>query len=579
MVVRSSRSNIKSSINSKSNKMVKNFRPPLKNYSRKRAKLPQTAEERALPMQTVVGIGTLNQKQASRMANKDKRERLAELDKRIDTPFGKPAAECPTIGIPNDTRGLTNDQAQEQANIGIMMRRVSKEEENKYPSKGQVQPFVVVEPGRLRVVAQCKQHNEYAYESDYKNEVDDMTGAGEQLNLAHAPAVAENDIKAAFYHRRLSPEASSFYRFRIDGQLYEFAALPMGLAVSAEYMHIITNIAAGNPRYVELQFAAQCPVKVWIDNIGYHGTDAMVRRAAQKLAENCKLLGLTLKYETKVHTREEDPIFTFCGVTYNLSKKTAAVAEKTLNKMPKVCPASLTAIEFESFIGRVIFCAQVHQIPLIRYWWLLKWARRQYNGLNNGEMSPDQTINFPDKRQRELTELMQTFYGEHEVVAQKTRGTEATLFSDATLTGWGAVLVFSSGRILSVGGKFSESELEAHKSINGFEALALQKGMQAFTKALQEVKELKILVDNTSVEANTRRANARAADLVEPIRRIWDMLISSRMSVHVGYIATDANPADSISRGALVDANQALKQANGERNWRSGAGQRLVIKK
>jgi hypothetical protein len=85
-------------------------------------------------------------------------------------------------------------------------------------------------------------------------------------------------------------------------------------------------------------------------------------------------------------------------------------------------------------------------------------------------------------------------------------------------------------------------------------------------------------VDNTSTEAGARKANARASDLVEPLRSAWADIIDLEIIMRVGYVPTDENPADAISRGKMLQVKKARKQAEKDMYENRQKGVALVTK-
>ena len=78
-----------------------------------------------------------------------------------------------------------------------------------------------------------------------------------------------------------------------------------------------------------------------------------------------------------------------------------------------------------------------------------------------------------------------------------------TLYTDASLSGWGAIAIRSDGVISVVAGRWQEEE-EAH-SINILEGKALVNGVEGLDMDYM----LDIHVDNTSLLYNVRRSRSR----------------------------------------------------------------------
>ncbi len=202
-------------------------------------------------------------------------------------------------------------------------------------------------------------------------------------------------------------------------------------------------------------------------------------------------------------------------------------------------------------------------------WWALKWARRFFNKLNRGEILPDDQVQIAGVHRASLEYWLSTASTPH-VVNRELNGRTATLFTDATLTGWGAVLVYDNDRLLVSGGRFTSHQSDG--DICRKEAWAIDNALAAFAAPLRAIGRIHMFVDNTSVVAAMRRGMPRADSLVEPVRNAWQKLIGSRVSLYIEYIRTDMNPADPVSREKYVSIEQAKMAIGTHQNQRKGAG-------
>ena len=422
--------------------------------------------------------------------------------------------------------------------------------ESRDPSRGFINVFTVVEEAkhRQRLIHWTKPQNEAAYtQHNYKCEIDDLQHISNFLPAVYTDCAGTADIHASFYHVELPPEARAFYRFRdTRGDLYQLRVGAMGHCIMPEIMQMITNVLAGNPRYVRDEFAVNVPVTVWIDNVRHHGTRALVESAQRALKRNADELGLEVTIDP-VRTK-----YDFIGVAWNHEDRTVRVAEKTILKLPQVVPDRMPAREIEEFLSRLLFTTSVRQTPLVNHWWCLKWGRRVMNGLNTGRLSNDTAIPIPPSAVRSLQSWLDEARRPHKVVLGRD-GRHATLFTDATPQGWGGVLVCDDGRVHGVGGQFKANQRQG--PISAQEAWAPQLALRAFTPLFrdQNITQLDLLVDNTSVEHTLQKGNTSCEHMVEPIRRFWQQSIRTHLRVRLAYISTAVNPADSLSRGLALD--------------------------
>jgi hypothetical protein len=127
------------------------------------------------------------------------------------------------------------------------------------------------------------------------------------------------------------------------------------------------------------------------------------------------------------------------------------------------------------------------------------------------------------------------------------------LYTDASLKGWGAMLLPDDGRFWVVGGSWSV----VHNSgdISALEAAAISRAIDILLPTLRVFAKgtLNIVVDNTAVQAAVGRGLARSfavnAALFPALRTLYDI----GLALTIRYIATEKNPVDSVSRGLPVD--------------------------
>jgi len=144
---------------------------------------------------------------------------------------------------------------------------------------------------------------------------------------------------------------------------------------------------------------------------------------------------------------------------------------------------------------------------------------------------------------------MAKLVGEWSPTFEKPHPEAATLFTDASLDGWGAVLCLSSGEVHATGERWTNEETTLDISV--LECFGVRNGIEAFYDNLVSVGRLEIRVDNSSTEAGLRRGVARAENLNAALGLVLDTLAKELPScrVSVGYVPTKDNPADGPSRG------------------------------
>ena len=302
---------------------------------------------------------------------------------------------------------------------------------------------------------------------------------------------------------------------------------------------------------------------MWVDNVLYSDDRARVVQAdIERFKRACVACNVTIKIEELLDKPQQQ--VTFVGMDIDHQRRTVAVAEKTRSKLPRdECPATIAAGDLEKLIGRLIFAAGVCNLPLVNYYFVMKWCKRVFNKLNNGTMHPTNILDF-NKAPAVRHELTKWISSAHETsqVSSARPGRTAHLFVDATRKGWGAVLILPNNNVITIGGAFDE-EIE----INFAEMLSIELALLEFKETLFDPKSgishVVIHSDNTSVENNVRRGMCGADGLVEPLRAILLRFRNSTVSFDIVRVATTRNAADKPSRQQVV-TDQDLRNAREE---------------
>ena len=422
-------------------------------------------------------------------------------------------------------------------------------------------PVVEIAKNRLRPIDHPVTANDAIHAGNYSAELMNLHAPFEYLDAAFSKASAVADITASYYGFVLPPEARCFYRFRdSEGRLYQMTRMMFGHVVAAEIQQIITSIVAGHSDYVAENFVNTCGGRnpdIWVDNVRYCGSANMVGRCLDRLRDACDACNVRMNIGNVSSAND------FIGFhwTYDASSPTIVLADKTRLKLPQSIPTRAAASELEQLIGRLIYAAQGQQLPLAAHWWLLKWARRFFNKLNRGIIATDDIVDIPASARRSLDAWCTSARQPVVIRRAKLDGSAATLFTDATLDSWGAVLLHERGDITIAGGKFP-ADIIASQNISACETHAVALALGAFRAKLGAIKSLSLFVDNTSAQYAVIRGNPRSAALVDAVVEIWKRIVDSKIELRVGYVESAANPADEISRGRSLDFKKTKNQTN-----------------
>jgi hypothetical protein len=271
------------------------------------------------------------------------------------------------------------------------------------------------------------------------------------------------------------------------------------------------------------------------------GDKNTVAAALRLVDRRARHFGVTFKEETPPQERYE-----FVGVEFDHGVHRTRCKETTLAKLDD---APVTARDFLALFGRLVFAAGANRTPLAKFYFAIKRIRRLSNRLQRFPDEMEQPLS-PPPSQAFVASLASRVQLVHEwsPAVGDPKPASATLFTDASEGGWGAVLCFDSGEVYAAGERWSDSEAKCGIAV--LECDAVQKALRAFACRLLDVGRLELRVDNTSVEHAIRRGAARSEDLNTALLPVLQKLAKSVPScrVSVGYVPTGQNPADGPSR-------------------------------
>ena len=441
--------------------------------------------------------------------------------------------------------------------------------ERAHPTRGALTAFTVVEKdSRRRAIHWPREINAAVMSGGYKPSLP-LDHISKYLPAVHSECGGSLDLRCSFWQIPLPQNARPYYRFRdASGRLLEMKVVVMGHVCSVEIMQILTSVLAGDPSVVQHQYRAPAKCHVWVDNILFFGNQKEVEKS----------LALAKQAAVDLYAEFKDPVFTstkqveFIGVWWDFAAKTVRVADKTFNKLPDKAPSELSAREVERLVGRLIFTAGITQSPLVHFYFALKWAKRICNGLNNGTFGEDDLVKIPASVSRQFGQWLASAKLTHSPRLSDRDSEAPVLFVDATLKGYGGVLVLPSRRVYITGMKFDDG---ADYSINVREAMGALYSIEDFSDILKQYRNLDLRLDNTSVEAAIARGTAKADKTAAVVAQVLKKSVALNINISASRVGSKENPADAPSRECDVSVNiltNAMGKNKVKSTMRRGAG-------
>lgn len=354
------------------------------------------------------------------------------------------------------------------------------------------------------------------------------------------------DLQASYFQVEL-PRNTLFTFLGEDGNVYGLNRLPMGISTAPELMQIVTSTLAGDPIFCAPKFRATAMVDVWIDNVMYSGSKEKVEQSVVAFKQSVADAKATLNNtESTGCTRNLD----FIGMQFNFADGTIDLATKNkakINAMDFSVGSRMRISDLETATARLMYASSVLGVRLAKYYYAIKFLRRKLSELNRETASRDDIVRIPESSletyRRWLDDVKNSPPRKMPAMTGRPR---FTMWSDASLSGWGAVLINeATQRVAVVAGRWSAEEAMLH--INILEARAVLLALERFTIIDNAIIQPKI--DNTSVIGSLRKGLSNSADLSEYITTIDDM--ASRRNIIMlqpEYVRSEDNLADPWSR-------------------------------
>lgn len=399
--------------------------------------------------------------------------------------------------------------------------------------------------GGWRFILNLKHFNNYIYAPHFKME-DWKTVV---RLLSPGDFLASIDLEDAYLLVPIHQEHRKYLRFRFQDQIYQFAALPFGLAsapyiftkilkpvlsslrergfLSVAYLDDFLLIA---PSYHNCQQNVNATVNL------LHSLGFLVNRNKSNLvpSTSCRYLGLIFNSEE-------------FAVSIPVEKR-RTLFERTNSILPlRRC----TIRFFASYIGSLIAVCPAVQYGLLH---TKSLEREKYLALRAAEENFEAHMSLPDSIREDLLWWKSVFLDTSQLNCIRSGCFKLEIFTDASLTGWGAVCGNNRTH-----GFWSSEDKQNH--INYLELLAVFYALRCFGSDLRDC-EILLRVDNSTALAYVNRMGSiRFPHLSDLARRVWDWCADRNIFIYAAYIPFAQNvEADAESRTVSEETEWTLEE-------------------
>lgn len=346
---------------------------------------------------------------------------------------------------------------------------------------------------------------------------------------------------ASYYHQfPLDASARKFFRFKVpEIGVFQLCTIPTGqrhcVARAQAFSQFLTRLTL-NQANLPL---VRC-VDVYIDNFlfAFHSKEA-ASSTREVFTTICNTLGVTLNEfagpQHLVGLEHRGVVFQTSGTatTAKISSKTQQKlmdALRHINRLPTLADAL-------SIFGVCQYASRIHRLPLFPFYHIYKFIRRRSRLIATSVLSlKEEARIWPSivgLWERWILEIL------HTVRTPLLTSCPYHIVSDASNSGWGAVIFPPGGAPFAVAGSWTPVTSTLH--INAKELLALTLAATHVPRG----EKLKLLLDNTSAIAAISNSRSRSFTLNSLLRNFLPYYeIAS-----VDYVPSANNIADGLSRG------------------------------
>lgn len=356
-------------------------------------------------------------------------------------------------------------------------------------------------------------------------------------SVLYTEAAVLFDYKAWFDQLRLSPAVRRMFGIHTPMGAMQLCVLPMGFRPSCQTANMVTR-AIGE---VDSVRGGQVHLATCVDNIRYAGSPLDLERAQTEFLQRSHYVGAVLNPSAGIQHE-----YAFLGEVYNHKEKTRRCTDKVVKKaifaQEMVRRGRLTVRQLFAIFGLLLWSAGTLAIPLAQFHSTFRFIA----SLHQHDLH--KSVPVPQSVQTQLSAWATLASTNKPVPVFNTASAdlpELTLFTDASVHGWGVVAVRADGCVTSIGERWTVPErinYQVHSSVVA-EPLAIRKAVARFVT--QDMKHVKILSDHAGFVFAGQKGIGKTLSYNTVLQEL-----QAHCGTHFSFehIPGTSNPADIYSR-------------------------------
>lgn len=396
--------------------------------------------------------------------------------------------------------------------------------------------FIVPKPnGSYRLILNLKKLNEFIEKEHFK--LEDIKTVIRILN--QDDFLVTLDLTDAFHLVSVHEADRMFLRFEFLGQLYEFTCVPFGLCTAP---YVFTKIM--KPVVYLLRLLGLVLI-IYLDDF------LILAETYQECLRRLNIVVFILENLGFIINREKSQFLPtrrirFLGLIFDSFKMCVELPddkkELIFNQIVRLEKKSNIKIrEFAEVIGRLCFATNAVQFGQSH---IKKFEREKFLALECSNGNFDAYMAIKASLKVDFDWWKEHIFDSCNPI--KDIDFQLEIFSDASLTGWGAYCLIN-GKHERTHGHWDFQERESH--INVLELKAALFGLICFAKEIEDCDILLRIDNTTAISYINRMGGIQFPKLNEVARQIWDWCEERNIWIFASYIKSEDNKiADSESR-------------------------------
>lgn len=364
------------------------------------------------------------------------------------------------------------------------------------------------------------------------------------------------DLEDAYHHVPMTRRSARFLAFRALGKVWRFRALVFGLASAPRIFSLLMRPVLRHLHRLGVR------VMAYLDDLLIAASSReMALRHTQLVLDCLASLGFAVNFRKS----ELEPRHSLCflGVVWDTCRwtmrtptdKLRQLAQDARRVLAENLQNTLTVRRLAGLAGKMVWAAAAHQAFDFRRRSLhrcVDWAVR-----HSDDWSARVSLSRTALRDCHWAASPAPLECAPAPIRTWATALAPTLTTDASLSGWGAVLTIparsrsaaTAGLRLTAHGFWSAAELRAEPSINVLEARAVARAVDFFQDHLRSCRQLIVESDNTTTVSYLQRFGGRLRHIAAELERSQRAFLRWRTHVTAVYRPGVENAeADSLSR-------------------------------